>query len=107
MAASRIHRQKSRASARVAWSHPIPRRPQETEPAKQVHPVRPLRGGRPPARLKLPQIHRDRTDNYPARIDEPVRLERITGRLKQPAARHHQPGQIASAILFSAHDQRP
>ena len=86
---------------------PNPRRPQETEPAKQVHPVRPLRGGRPPARLKLPQIHRDRTDNYPVRIDEAVRLERITGRLKQPAARHHQPGQIASAILFSAHDQRP
>jgi hypothetical protein len=53
---------------------PNPRCPQETEPAQQVHPVRPLRGGRPPARLKLPQIHRDRTDNYPVRIDEPVRL---------------------------------
>jgi hypothetical protein len=34
-----------------------------------------------------------------------VRLEQITGALKRPALRNHQPGQIPRAVLFSDHDQ--
>ena len=43
-------------------------RPQEPEPAQQVHAVRPLGQSRPPGRLQIPQPRRDQLDHLARRI---------------------------------------
>ena len=87
---------------------PIPadiHRPQEAEPAQQVHPIRPLRGRRAPARLQIPQIRRRRRDAHPIDINNLIRLEQVTRHLKRTAAQHPQRRQIPRAILSADHEQ--
>ena len=83
-----------------------PQRPQEPEPAQQVHPVRPLRRRRPPPSRQLREKRRYR-DNYRAvTINKPIRLERISRRLETTPPRHHQPSQLPRHIPIADHEQR-
>ena len=59
-----------------------PGRPQEPEPAQQIHPIRALRRRRPPARLQVPQICGNRSDSCPVAVLQPVWLKRVARRLK-------------------------
>ena len=68
-----------------------PRRPQEPPPAQQIHPIRPVRRRRAPARSQFTEELRRRDNQRAASIDQPERLEQIPGRLKRPEQRHHQP----------------
>jgi hypothetical protein len=54
---------------------------EKPEPPQQRHRVRPLRQRGPPARLQIGKEHRHRQDRRALRIHQPVRLERIPGRL--------------------------
>jgi hypothetical protein len=73
-------------------------RPQEPEPAQQIHPVGALRGRRTTSRLQITQITRDRS-NHPTRsVHQPIRLEQITRLLKRPVTGHHQQRQIPRHI---------
>ena len=83
-----------------------PRRPQEPEPAKQVHPIRTDGLLRPPRRLKVTEIRPSRTDSFPVRIDQPVRLPPVPGSDQPASQRHHQPSQIPARPLLLDHDRR-
>ena len=69
-------------------------RPQEPEPAQQVHPIGALRRRRMPTRLKVPQMLRDRDDYRPRPIMESIWLPRVVGRDQRPRQRHYQGGEI-------------
>ena len=80
--------------------------PQEPEPAQQVHPIRSLRRRRPPGCCHLPQIRRRRADRPARGIGQPERLEQVPSRLKRPAQRHRQPGQVPRRISSGDHGAR-
>ena len=51
-------------------------------------------------------LRRRRADHTARCISQPVRLEQVPGRLKRPAQRHRQPGQIPRRISSSDHGGR-
>src|SRR5674476_1596751 len=65
-----------------------PDRPQEPEPPQQVHPVGARRRCRPPRRLKLFEVGRNRLDLNAVDVQEPVRLPWLTGRYESTRLRH-------------------
>jgi hypothetical protein len=54
---------------------PDPERPQEPEPAQQIHPIRTLRRRRPPARRQLGKERRHRLDGRTLAVHQPIRRE--------------------------------
>jgi hypothetical protein len=78
-------------------------RPQEPEPAQQIHSIGALRGRRTTRSLQVTQIAGDRTDHPTRGVHQPIRLERIRRVLKRPATRHHQRRQIPRYIRCFDH----
>ena len=72
-----------------------PDRPQEPEPAQQIHPIRPLRRRRPPARRQLGEERRHR-HRPPRRRASTSRngANRSPVASSDPRLRHHQPRQL-------------
>ena len=83
-----------------------PGRPQEPVPAQQRDRIRAQRGLRPAGRLQIPQERRDRADQGPGRIAQPVRLPRILRVLQPPRLRDNQGRQIPRLVLPD-HDEGP
>jgi len=79
-------------------------RPQEPEPAQQIHPIGASRGRRPTGRLQVTQITRDRPDDPTRGVHQSIRLEQIPRRDKRPATRNHQRRQIPRHIRCFDHD---
>ena len=62
-----------------------PRRPQEPEPAKKIHPIRTDRGLRPACRQEIPEVGRSLRHDHPVSVNQAVRLVTISGRSSRPA----------------------
>ena len=95
----------SLAAGRLIPRHPG--RPAEPEPPQQVHPIGPLGRHRAPCRLQVPQENRHRLDDLARRIDQPKRIPRIAGGLKETSRRDHKACHIPVKITCSGHDQGP
>jgi hypothetical protein len=96
----------------IAGFHPSgliprhPQRPQEPKPPQQIHPIGTLGRRRSPARAQLGEIRRDRRDDPALVINQPIRLEQVSGRLQTTPTRHHQHGQIPRQMSIAHHEQR-
>ena len=66
-----------------------PRRPQEPEPAQQIHAIRADSQLRPPRRLQMAEIRPGGIDDSPARIDQPVWLPPVPSSDQPTGQRHH------------------
>lgn len=87
---------------------PVPRhlgRPKKTEPAQQIHPIRPGRRRRPSRRLQVLEVLGDRLDRCAVRTKKPVRQPLIAGLDQTAELRHHQRRQITRRLLLSGHRQ--
>jgi hypothetical protein len=82
-------------------------RPQEPEPPKQIHPIRPLRRRRPTGGLQLAEERGGRAHRLARRVEQPIRLPRITRRGQSPDPRYYQRRQISWSVPQSRHETEP
>jgi hypothetical protein len=90
LSASWSHRQKSRASALVAWFHGTPTAHVNRNQRSRASEYERCVVAGPPGRLQLPQVLRHRADRDAVRIAEIVRLPQVTRLDEPPGGRDHQ-----------------
>ena len=83
-----------------------PRGPAKPEPPQQVHPIRPKRRLRPPARLHVLQVLGRRPDHRTRRVSQLKRRPRIA-RLPEPARQRNRKPRHVQALLVIGHEQGP
>jgi hypothetical protein len=100
-------RVKSRASTRVTWFQGTSIAHRNRNRRSRSIPYDRCVAAERPARLQLPQIHRDRPDHGAGRVTQPVRLPHVAGLHQRAHPRHHQRREILAAIASVDHEPGP
>ena len=79
-------------------------RPGEPEPAQEIHAIRPQGRRRPPGRLKVAKVRRDRVHDDAVSVEEAVWLPRIPGHGQRTHRRNNQAGQVPGRTILFSHE---